>query len=280
MRHRPWPLVILAITQALAPITNVILSASLQKLSLAKYLQLFFQTKSWYEIVTFFGLFPLAGYALWAMKKWSYPVFLIVAGWTFFRNYQTWYYYPSVFSLPLLIFAYMVNLGLVSYFLIPAVRAVYFNPKLRWWEAKPRYELRLSGDLQGSFGSAKCTVVNVSEGGVFIETAQKLNKEEDVFVTFSFYALNFHSKAKVVHQARPETNGYGVQFTDMDDFALRNVRRMVKALQLLGVQERSGRVAWYEDLSQWATKLFTTGKGLLPDVPKHQIKADPEKKSA
>jgi len=72
-----------------------------------------------------------------------------------------------------------------EYFLLPAVRAAYFNAKLRWWETKPRYLV----NIPASFGrkgasSARGTMVNLSEGGAFLKTARKYKKSQKIHVQF------------------------------------------------------------------------------------------------
>lgn len=58
----------------------------------------------------------------------------------------------------------------LSYFINPRVRTLYFDPKLHWWKAKPRFATSLPMILQRDTMWFYPMLRNVSEGGCFIET--------------------------------------------------------------------------------------------------------------
>jgi hypothetical protein len=174
MKTRPWPIVILALTHIFAPIVNMSYSAYLQKMDLIAYLQNIFHANGAWKSALVYSSMPVAGVCIFLMKKWSYPLFLSILAFMFYSNYETWREYPDVFNLPNLLFAYALNLGIVTYFLLPAVREVYFNPRLRWWEAKPRYSVNLASEVECSTGPRKSVVTNISEGGAFVKTSKAL----------------------------------------------------------------------------------------------------------
>jgi len=268
MRTRPWPLVILAIFHILAPIGNMLISCYLSHANVVTYIQSF---RSLFDALQFFMIFPVAGFAIYAMKKWSYPIFLVAMLWGFYVNYDTWHNYPQLFPLTLLIFIYVVNTAIVSYFLIPAVRMVYFNPRLRWWESKPRYRLGVSSHVKRSEGSQfDCEIGNISEGGVFLATAAgAVNTDEEIRLVFEFYQLDFDLPAKVMYLGAVDGRmGCGVQFVGLTREQTRQVKKLVNALELLGAERRPAREAKWQSFTTWLQELIQTGKGIVPNVPR------------
>lgn len=268
MRIRPWPLVILALLHIIAPVGNLSVSCFLSKTNPVDYVRSF---NSVWDAAAFFLIFPAAGVAIYFMKKWSYPVFLLSLSWSFFLNYDTWVHYPQLFPLPLLILIYLVNIGVVGYFLIPAVREVYFNPRLRWWESKPRYRLGVNSHIYRADGSRfDCEVGNISEGGVFLATSQgALQADEDIRLEFGFHKLEFNLPAKVMHIGTVDGRmGCGVQFAALNPQQKRLVRNVVRALDLLGAERRPAREKKWLSFKEWFRELLQTGKGWIPNVPR------------
>jgi hypothetical protein len=264
MRTRPWPIVILALFYLIAPIGNALLGAWLTRTSPIYYFHLLMLKKTWYELLTFVALFPIAGIAIFAIKKWSYPVFLAVSVTTFYGNYQNWVHYPQVMSLAFLVGLYVFNIALVSYFLLPAVRAPYFNKRLRWWESKPRYLVNLRGDLTGDFGKKKCVITDLSEGGLFLQTTRKLEQGEVITVETQLFHRQVSFLGKVVYFRNSPEKGYGVQFSDQSPENRRALRQLVRGLRLIGVPERNGAPNLAEDFIEWARLVASTGRGLVP----------------
>lgn len=274
MKTRPWPLVIIALAHIFGPVANLILSAALQHAPILTFFQAFIQTKSWWKIVDFFLLLPIAGVAIYSCKKWSYPVFISIAGITVYSNYQTWLHNPQLFPFSLFLLMVFLDVGFVSYFLVPAVAETYMNPKLRWWESKPRYRARFRGVVHlatasGAKEKVACVVTDVSEGGVFIKTPKVLNEKELFDLSFFVFGKQYSVLGHVVYRRAASEgshfNGYGVQF-HMSSAKTLPLRRLVKGLQLLGLESQNN-IDLKKDFFQWFLRVLKTGKGLFPDVP-------------
>lgn len=276
MLRKPWPLVILALLHFIAPVLNTVVSAYLSKQDISTFIRSFNSTM---ELIAFFAFFPIAGLAIYSVKKWSYPVFLGVLGWSFYFNYQTWMEFPNQIPLPLLAAVYLINVGVVTYFLIPAVREVYFNRSIRWWESKPRYQIDLEGTYEGSSGIGKCLVSNISEGGVFLTIPDgKPAEGEGVTVTLRFFGLELNVTGRVVYKVS-SNNGYGIQFVRPTSVMHRKVRRLIRALDLLEVPRRPEKISKIKNFFEWTGQFLQTGKGLVPDLPPHVLAARAAKKS-
>ncbi|MGE0616748.1 MAG: PilZ domain-containing protein, partial [Bacteriovoracia bacterium] len=267
------PLIIMALIYFLAPVGNAVISARLEKLPLSIYLTLLFKTHSPFELFQLIVLFPLAGFALFAVKKWSVPVFLGVSVWSLIGNYQEYAQFPHVYTKSILFLAFAVNLAFVFYFLIPAVRAAYLDPRLRWWESKPRYRVNLEGKITVDGKESEAKIVDISEGGVFIQTSEPLTLDAIVQMMFKFESAEFSHAARIAHQGYGNYKGFGIQFMNMKWADRRQLRRIVKAIDLTGAERRPERVKWHQDFALWIKTLFTTGKGLVPVIPETAKKA-------
>lgn len=109
---------------------------------------------------------------------------------------------------------YCMSLG---YFINPRVRHLYFDPKSRWWRAKPRYETHQPFILSHNSSRQYPILRNISEGGCFIETKHLLDVGTEVQIVIPLpVPLNvpvIHAKGEVRWvSANPLRFGMGVQF--------------------------------------------------------------------
>jgi hypothetical protein len=278
MRRRPWPIVILAIMQILSPALSIVLSAWKLHMAPQQLLWQLLKHGSTLQLFDLFGTGVIAAFAIFSVKRWSYPVFLAIFSWDVVNNFIVGTQYSQVYSTLTVVLVNAVNIVLVSYFLLPAVRAAYFNPRLRWWESKPRFRIDIPGALKFETESEPGSrfqsvhVTDISEGGVFILAESKLMLGQKVSLTFALHHVKVAPIGKVVHQGRGGALGYGIQFTEMEVVEHRALKRAIQGLRMLGYEERTPAEPWLQDLRKWLSNLLRTGKGLVPDVPKQQLK--------
>ena len=204
-------------------------------------------------------------------------MFLGIEAWTLLWSLKQVQIYPEVYSYGVLLATYVVNVSLVVYFLIPAVRAVYSNPRLRWWEIAPRYQVSLKVKLSGNWGDHTATLLNISQGGVLLNSSKNLEFNESGSMQIKLQNLDFSIRGRVVH--RPGRGRlYGVQFIDVGEETAQQLQKLMQALVLLGSQERSEdpssptQPAW-KDLLQWSKGVLQSGKGIVPQVSEEYLKA-------
>lgn len=267
MRRRPWPIVVLAFFQCfIEPVTNVFFNAWLNHMSPRVYLDMLFRVGF---VSTFYVLVlpPLMGIAVFAMKRWSFPVFVAGATWTLFRNFVL--FEQGASFIPLAVATYLGNVAFVAYFLLPAVRAPFMNQRLRWWETARRYYVDFAGRAENDAGSYPCRLKDLSSGGAFVLLAEKLENGEQCRLRFSPNAKEILSlKVKVVFARKFAENqyGYGVQFLQMTPAQKAAIGSLIRDLQASGCPMReSGPSAW-EDFSEWISRLASTGQGWLPET--------------
>ncbi|MCM2277330.1 MAG: PilZ domain-containing protein [Oligoflexia bacterium] len=269
MKTRPWPLVLLALFQVLSPLGTLLFNSWALGVKPA-YLWTWLLQRPGLEVFETLALMPLAGLALYQMKSWGYAFFLAALSWGFFRNLSRWDYASQYFSLGLATALYAVQAALALYFLIPSVRKVYLNPRLRWWEAKRRFvfehPLEIRHENQPLTGRSE----NISEGGIFATLPARLEKGTRVSVRFSLLGVAFEREAKVVYSVGREGGNFahGLRFENGPGTA-RRFRRFIRGLELIGVpcRDQAERLPWHVSIGRWALGVARTGKGLVPETP-------------
>lgn len=265
MKHKPWPLVVLAIAHFVAPIFNIIGSSYMMGLPVMKYLALFIENRGASGLLSLLGMMPLAGYAIYAIKPWSYPLFLSIVGWEFYSNYKSYKEFTAYFNMPMFIFSYTLSIGLVSYFLVPAVRRYYFNRRLRWWESRPRYATNINATVELEGNTIDCTIKDLSRGGAFIEIKSQMIQNTEVKLEFNRDKHHFILTSRVVHRLHYEDDtvaGYGLEF-ELDRRTKRELKRLLKSFPKDMIKPRNAKLTW-SGFKKWAKTLIKEGKGLFP----------------
>jgi len=219
MEHKPWPLIILAFIHIIEPITKINFYSLYYQLTPLEVVLRVYQSNTAIQIFEFFLLFPIAGLALFAVKKWSYLVFFIAEIWVLTINFSylnDLYQTNQMMMLGFFVSFTILNLVFVSYLLLPAVRNAYLHPRTRWWESKPRYSVNFDCKVDGkSIG----TIRNISSGGVFIETDSKLLIKSKLMIEFNLSieseTVKIRTRSFVLNKFEiNNTQGYGAKFIE------------------------------------------------------------------
>ena len=187
------------------------------------------------ELILSFGVLPIAGVAIFAVKNWSLPVFIVCAGTNMLINIVTWHLMPGQFGFWMLIGANSLNILVVVYMLSPEVRVLFLNPKMRWWESKPRYPVKIDAILSGGPLLEKCTIIDISEGGVFVGANKDLKIGQAVKLDWSFQNLNFSIRSRVVYRGKKNSAGYGIRFVKLDGETKQTMGRLITAIKATSV---------------------------------------------
>lgn len=128
---------------------------------------------------------------------------------------------------------YVISL---AYFINPRIRHLYFDPKMRWWRTKPRYETNLPCLVNHQSQWHYPVLRNLSEGGCFVETPHPLDQSAVLQLTIPLpYPLNV-SVIRTSGEVRwvsknPMRMGMGIQFRNL----LPEHEKAVKAFVLKSV---------------------------------------------
>lgn len=182
----------------------------------------------------FWGLFPLAGFCLIYLRRWSYHLFLFIQGYSInaIINYQE-YTWPFIAKVPLAtsVLILLFNLSAIIYILIPVNRAPFFDRRLRWWETKPRFGAIIPIDLISAKGEFTSTILNISHSGVFIENIEGPEIEENIKLIFHGYHRSFELTGIVRNQRIMNgICGLGIEFVYegyRDSFEMRMFLRQI-----------------------------------------------------
>ncbi len=265
MRNRPWPLIVLAALHFLAPIGNVILNALIQQRDVINYLVFAmspgYLTRNWVIFVA-----PMvAGAAIYACKRWSFYVYLIAISGLFYFSYTGYLHkQDSIGVIPLLL-VFFVNIGVVTYFLLPAVRNIYFDRRMRWWEIQARYKTNFKchwRDLSSTSMNSGI-VANFSVNGLFLKSDLHPPDGERLHIEIPFNEGLFTFVGEAIVHDRADAIGFGVQFFHKEE-SLSNSKSLVASLESKGLRIAQNDLRPEDSFSYWVRTLLTTGRGLIP----------------
>lgn len=266
MKQKPWSIIILAVAHLFAPIGNIFFSSYVNSIGIWQNITERFQYENLNQTLVFLLVPIFAGYAVFLCKKWSYYVYLVLMSYTIISGTMFWYQSNGLLSIWPLIFLYVMNIAVVSYFLIPAVRSVYFDPRLRWWENKPRYYFEKTAELSVGEGKLKGTLKNISETGAFVMMDIPPKDSASVILSFENEGVPFEVPASVIIHDKMSEIGIGLKFNHTD-VTLKHIESLIEKLAKDGKLMENRRYSDEDSFNYWAKKVLTLRGGFIPDIP-------------
>lgn len=271
MQRRPWPLVFLAILQILGPMGSILISAYANKIGFTEMASAIWKYSKPIELIEFYALPILQGTFIFYAKRFGYFAVLALAGFSVYLNVHEWNAAREVISLPIFLGVTATNIGLIIYLLLPNVRMVFMNPRLRWWETPLRYLVSLKAQVSKEDGHAKpAKILDLSTGGagILVET-QLYEIGEPLLLTFEYESTTVLMRAVAVY-GRPEGNAfrYGLEWRRG---AAEDERRTMRLLDEL--EEKNNPTVrmppiWKEDLTEWFHRAKKSPSAWVPEIPK------------
>lgn len=273
MRQKPWILVVLAWLHILAPLGTMMLNAAWANRSLSEHVRLFFLPHNFVTQWPHLVLPVVAGFAIWACKKWSFALYFVCIMGLCAVSYVGYQQMGTQIGVSRLLLLYGFNLAVVSYFLLPAVRKVYLDPRLRWWESSPRYRLGAQAAFRVGEIHGVGTVENVSKTGLLIMSNLIPKDQAMIDVDLPFAEETYQLSGRVVHHGSQSSVGFGIRFV-LDSQKKRRLSQLIELLKHQAVRERlpepgAGFRSWLRSALR--------GKELLP-VPDSQRRATAQAK--
>lgn len=266
MKRRPWILVILAVLHFLSPLGNFYLNATWARIPFFEYISHFLQpqnlSRQWPHLV----LPIVAGLAIYACKKWSFFVYLLSMLGLLIVTYFGYIERASSLSVFSIVIVFSLNIFIVTYFLVPAVRRVYFDPRLRWWESMPRYSCEITANIKDKDKDYIGKVANFSEGGLFFQPNYLPADNAPIIISFNYENVPYDFNGTVIHHGQKNLVGFGVKFVH----SLRQKQNAGTLARILADQGKliKSRTSQDEDFIHWLKKALKTGKGFLPEINK------------
>ncbi len=268
MQHRPWPIIILAFAQVAAFFINLWVGARLSNMGLGHFIDVSLTKTGTSNVLILGGMQFLSAFAIISVKKWSFPIFATIQAMNLYQLYSIHHQYPSRFQLPLALLYSISNIVLVGYFLLPAVRAVYFNPRLRWWESKPRFSTNVFAKftrIEGNKGKkATCIVSTISSEGLYIATTETMEIGQRVSLDFTYLGTHIKDlQGYVAFGTIANKRGYAIRCVDSRH--QKDLKQMIKAL--IRQDRELHPQSLSKDFKTWLREVLNTGYGIVPEVP-------------
>jgi hypothetical protein len=266
MKKRPIQIQVLAALQFLSPLVNILSGAIKYRVTPMFVIHTVWFHLGWTDRFQFFFLGPVLGMVIYVVKKWSIPIAVGCISLLVTENFVGWYTHPKGSSLGSAIFTSLLNLLVVMYLLLPQVRIAYINRRVRWWESKPRYVITTSCDLIHNGNKFSASVLNISEGGLFLTTGISMNQGDSVTVEPGWKGNLTPIAAKILHRSLVSgVSGYGIQFLHTRETHLQT-KVYLKELKAQNVPCSIEKTNLPHEVKELATSLVH-GKGWIPEVP-------------
>lgn len=237
MKKKPLAIIILGIIHLLEPLSKILVLKFSTGFSFEVVFDNVFAISGIRSFFEFWLLFPIAGVALLSVKNWSYPVFVAVQIYSIATHltYEE-YTWPYVQETPIAssMFLVVFNILMIIYFIIPKTRQPFLDKRIRWWESKQRFAVRIPCAVEGVYTnlSEVTEVLNISLTGAFLKGLKGINVNDEVNLTFNYYDIDYEVKAivKSFHEFSGES-GWGVEFIFPDwkeRFKMNKLMRILK----------------------------------------------------
>lgn len=258
MKTKPWSLIVLALLHVLAPLGNLLLNAVRAGRTFPAQLHYWFEVLPKPLLFVYVGVPILAGIFIYICKRWSYWAYLVCLAIIFASNLYSYWTSMNWSTLIALIVVLLVDLLIVAYFVVPSVQKIYFDPRMRWWEAAPRYNFNHEAVVNGS----KAFIKNLSQGGMFMTSGPALQANDSLEISWNYEGQETKVLGKVLYKS-PDGLSCGVRFqhTPESQRTVKDVIDSLHAKKLIVVERLPGPE---DSFGVWLKKLFTKGEGLFP----------------
>lgn len=148
------------------------------------------------------------------------------------RDLYEYYASQSASMAPLMVHL-MIYCVSLAYFINPRIRHLYFDPKLRWWRTKPRYETHIPFLMNHNSTWHYPILRNISEGGCFVETPHLLDVNDPIQIAIPLPIPLQVSVIKTEGEIRwvsanPLRPGMGIQFKEPPELHAEAIREYVR----------------------------------------------------
>lgn len=260
MKTKPWPLIVLTLLHVLAPVGNLILNAFAWGRTIGEQWHYWVNVLPVYLLATYMALPVLAGFFIFLCRRWSYWAYLVCVGLILISNVYSYSTRMDLSTLLLLILVAAVDLLVVAYFIVPSVQRVYFDPRMRWWEAARRYHF----DQVASVNDAPANIKSLSQGGLFLTSTSVLSENEVVKVTWEHQGQVFELEGVVAYAGSLSgVKGYGIRFNHTSQSEVL-VKNLIQELEIYGQVIKERMPGPEDSFAAWLRKLISTGEGLFP----------------
>jgi len=229
MKKRPLVIKLIALGYLLTPVSFIVQYFIFSKSSI-------FQASTWMTLLTPYKLSliiipPIVAFGVFKMRQWGWYLSLVHMFFILGNNTLSFLVGSRTPPWAIIIFS-LVTLVVLLTIVRKEIRAPYFNPKVRWWEAKPRYAMVMQVEMGNDRMKITGETFNISEGGMFMVSPSEVKIDEKFNInlmrekTDSIYCEGRIVWVNPSGEALPQ--GFGFQFTQIDQPAILEIRRYIK----------------------------------------------------
>lgn len=258
MKTKPWSLIVLALLHVLAPVGNLLFNAFRSGRSLSAQWHYWFDVLPKGLLLIYVGIPVLAGVFIFICRRWSYWAYLVCLAVVFMSNLYSFYTSANIATFVALMAVLLIDLFIVAYFVVPSVQKVYFDPRMRWWEAAPRYHFSQEAVVNGK----KASIKNLSQGGMFLSVGPDLKENDRIEASWEYDGQTSKVQGVVAYRSPA---GIGIRFEHSGE-SQRQVKSVIEKLHK-NDQIVKERLPGPEDsFGVWLKKLVTKREGLFPKM--------------
>lgn len=256
MKHRPRLLVFLAFFYLLSPVLYPAIISWYFDTPFSEALkQTTAENSLWRNIEIFVIPVILAGCIFFARRL---GYFVVVIGSLYLGTRSVYLFLSTNEMVPtsMLVATNLLFVMAVVYFLKKNTRAIYFNPKVRWWETEARYVVNFPGTMT-RLGAQPSEVIisDIALGGAAIETNEKnFLSNEMIRVEFKHAGIEYQYTAGIVWH-RPLTEGKRLLGTRWIAEGVRvdrpSMRKLISELRAKGTPTTAQAPGWWDKLRAW-----------------------------
>jgi hypothetical protein len=256
MNRRPWPIILLSIQLFLSPLIYVAVASLYYDTSFLRTANEVIALASPLRKFELFVLPLLLGGFLLVTKRPGY--YVVIAGCLYQIIRGVIVFRESLRTDPVfpLVLVNLFSAAALLYLLRPNARMVYFNPKIRWWEADKRYLVNYPSSITRVGGQPiKASIANIAYGGAKVETLEtEFIKDEKVVLEFHADGETYRIESRIAWERIGTGNVQliGLAWTDSGLKSERSkIRRHVRTLRERGFPTTLPPETWSEDLRAW-----------------------------
>jgi hypothetical protein len=210
---------------------------------------------------------PLVGIIILLYRRWSLLVFWIIKLLVLAGNYKHMmklYELEMYSQIAIALSITILNIVVVTYFLVPVVFRSFSDYSLHWWKQKKRFLFKVPVQISQNEQSFEGQIVNISESGVFISSAKELYLDSVADIAFSYEELNFKLKIKLAYLG-PDKKSCGAQFVELTRDHSKKLLKLTLLLRKKGLISEREEMSRFHELSLWLKRLLKGDlKALFP----------------
>jgi len=195
-----------------------------------------FHFSTWMTLLTPYKLSlilipPIVAFGIFKMRQWGWYLSLVHMFFILGNNTLSFLVGSRTPPWAIIIFS-LVTLVILLTFVRKEIRAPYFNPRIRWWESKPRYAITMQVEMGNDRMKITGETYNISEGGMFMVSQSDVEIDEEFSVKLMRdHSDSIHCEGRIVWvnpsgEALPQ--GFGFQFTQIEKPAIFEIRRYIR----------------------------------------------------